>query len=425
MDELSRLEDIFTELERVLTNLKKNGPNRKYSLEYASSKRTYVENLHENYKKSYNKLLKILKSDQLETFAEKGFKEEKTVKEIFETLNQIQQKTQEIIEKDLEIQVESIQEQTTEMASFDIKTASHIIPDFDGESDKILDFLSAVKYYNDTLSEASKVLLMNFVINIKVKGKAKNSISGQNIKTYAELHKALSDRFECRKTVATLTQELAQSKQGNSSVTEYAEKIEKLSYELSKIQILAQNGENSSVIRAINDTIAASSFKNGLRTDLKTVVLAARAETFAENVSIAHEAESSLPKNTNQVNVVNSNGSHKQNSRGSRGQSGRGNRGRGNSRGNMRGNTNSQQRDNNYQSRGNHSNRRNNRNGRGNRYFRGQNRVYVAQEASTQGVAMSCPHGCNHGSQGGNVVAPGPIQQQPGAMHQNTHQFWQ
>lgn len=465
-DEIELFNDSIKEIQALFRGLKKHNSDRRYAPDYVDRKKSKLSALHNTFKQLFNQLLPTIKPDRISAFKVKGDDVEVTVSEILTILNAIQKKidatrdtiasqsegstnqseTEEnqdqflLAVEDQEFKEEESQKEF-KMASFDIKTASNIIPDFSGESDKVLDFLSAVKFYSDTLNEVGKTLLINFVLNIKIKGKAKNGISYTNIQNYTELHKAISERFEIRKTVATLTQELALTKQGNSSVSEYAEKIDKIIFELSRVQILNQNGENADLIRSLNDTTAANAFKNGLKNELKTIVLASRATTFAEVVSIAHESEAAFPKNTSQVNYVESNGQRGHNNRGNKKQSGRYNQGRGSgqSRGRGRGSNNNQNGHNNnnrnyrgssnsnrgYSHRGgrNRGNFRGHGNSNGNAYYN-NHRVCALNEtqAGSHATQIQCSHGCWH--QTGNAVAPGPARQQPGAACPN-HIFTQ
>lgn len=181
---------------------------------------------------------------------------------------------------------------------FDFKIASQIIPEFSGESDKVIDFIDTVEYYHDSLKDDdNKNALLKLILKTKLKGKAKNSIiSTPN--SFIELKTILIDRFKKRTTLASIQYALGNCKQLEKTVSNFASEIESLINELNLLCITPQNVNARETVLQLNDQQGLNAFKSGLKKDIQTVVLASRVDTFTKAVEIALDTEISLGHST-------------------------------------------------------------------------------------------------------------------------------
>lgn len=296
---------VKAKLENINKNLRKGGPNRVYKVSSLNKKLHEVEKLRHDFVTLYTQYFIAVK-----------FKDQILLKETNRTFLELVNDSRLRINNLLLIAVDSDSDdenvptdenrvviQTDIKMEFEFKTAVQIIPDFSGESDKVTDFIDAVEYYNNSLKdENNKKKLLEFVLKIKLKGKAKNLLSSTP-KSFTELQKIVTDRFKPKLTLTNIHADLNTAKQGNKSVSTYASEIESLITEMSKINITSVGEAARDTILKLNDKQALNFFKNGLNNNLKTVVMASRADSFTTAVEVALEAEASQPPQTNVFSV--------------------------------------------------------------------------------------------------------------------------
>ena len=176
---------------------------------------------------------------------------------------------------------------------FDHKTANAVIPEFSGDSSKVLDFIDCVTYYSETLNESEKSTLLTFINKVKLRGKAKLSVMGQN-DTLTNLLSALRSRYQPRVTLASTQSKLSSLQQKNRPITEFVNEIETLVGKLSELQVEKCGESSRSVVTAINDTVALNALKMGADDNIKKVLLSSSANSFSEAVSAALDAEASF-----------------------------------------------------------------------------------------------------------------------------------
>lgn len=193
------------------------------------------------------------------------------------------------------ISLSNLHSQSVEMSlDFDIKTAGSMIPDFDGNTKQLVDFLDCAKLYNEMLKGTSHAIFLKFLLKVKLKGKAKLAIS-DTIENFADFEKAMRVRFKPKTTLTRVQHELSSLTQGSKSVSEFATKIEDLVSKLTELQIAEKGDGAREIIKSLNDTLALNVLKMGSTDGVKKVLLAAQVKDFSSGVSLAVEAETSLP----------------------------------------------------------------------------------------------------------------------------------
>lgn len=314
MSQVENIISIKSDIKKILDSLKKHNLNRVYAEDYAENKRKKVTDLFAIYEEAHDIVLKATKSENLSSIVKEREIVEDIIFEINIILDNIQNKI-DLAKSPISLQVEV---NDTNM-NFDFKIALQIVPDFLGESDKALDFIDAAKFYNDSLNADGKSKLLNFLIKIKLKEKAKSAFTYISCSDFDQFENLFIKRFGPKKNVATINSELAKLKQGQDTITQFAGKIEVLTHELSNVQISTQGISSAEVIRKINDEIALNYFKQGLNASVKNVVFAARVKSFAEAVSLAQEVESENAAYTANVHFAARGGNKNSGSRGNRG----------------------------------------------------------------------------------------------------------
>ena len=187
---------------------------------------------------------------------------------------------------------------------FDLKAAGATVPDFTGKAEQLKDFLDCARLYLSMLKETSKPLFLQYLLKVKLKGKAKLAIN-TNISTFADFEKHLKNRFNPKTTIAAVQNELAGLKQGSSSVQTFASKIEDLICTLNDLLVREKGESSRDLIQELSDLTALNVFKKGCNESIQGTLVAARVDSFSAGVSIATEAETNASVlSTNSVNYV-------------------------------------------------------------------------------------------------------------------------
>lgn len=187
---------------------------------------------------------------------------------------------------------------------FSVKDANSIINDFEGNVDKFTDFLDEITYYSGLLKEAEKPKLCTFLCKVKLKGTAKSCILNET-GNLNDLLSQLKLRFESKETTVSLNNKLSNLRQENKSVEKFTLEIESIVAKLSNLQISKEGESNAKIIRSLNDTLGLNTLKIGAKPSIQKILLASQAKSFAEGVSLALEAESTLTSLNKNVNFVN------------------------------------------------------------------------------------------------------------------------
>lgn len=158
-----------------------------------------------------------------------------------------------------------------------------------------------MEYLYETLKTDDKPKLLEFVIRTKIFEKVRAKLIGCAIpKDLIELKSNFSTVVKINKTSLNVQSELSRIKQGNSSISEYASRIENLVSELNSIQISRQGHTHKDVIIMLNDEIGLNAFKSGLNYRLKPVTLASEADS-----PLQEESQVLAFKNSNHGNKNN------------------------------------------------------------------------------------------------------------------------
>ena len=116
-------------------------------------------------------------------------------------------------------------EKSSGKMEFDVRTFNSVVPDFDGTSKDVIDFLDCAEAYNSLLKDSAKVTFLTFLVKVKLKGPAKAALT-KTPDSLADFVKFCKARFRPRSTAASVKNELRNLQQGGKTVTNFASKIE-------------------------------------------------------------------------------------------------------------------------------------------------------------------------------------------------------
>lgn len=222
------------------------------------------------------------------------------------------------VEEDIKEIVEDIFEtsfclfESLTMAKFELSTAIKLINIFEGNNSDVLDFTRSVNYLassfgpeDDKTSEGERKKLIDFLLNIKIKGHARQVFlrTPTSIKQVCD---QLLQRFKPRETMADLTDQLHSLSQEQRTVDNFAKEIEQISYKLLQLHMIGKGDAAEATVREMNEFVVIEAFKRGLRKELKDAVVAARVTTLGDAIDIAQAAESAHKSEPNNILAVDS-----------------------------------------------------------------------------------------------------------------------
>lgn len=284
-----------------------------------------------------------------------------------------------------------------------IKTASTLIPEFDGSSDKLNRVIAAINALETIVTNANKAAAIQVILS-KLSGKARSAV-GDNPQEIKQITDGLKAKCSTTLQPEVILAKLANERQ-TSELAKFTEQIEKLTLQLENAYVAEKvplDTASRLAVRAGTNALA-SGLKNK---ESQLIIKAGKFETLAEAIGKATENEKNPTTNT----VLFYKGPNYNHARGGhRGRNNRGNAPRGGNmyHGRSHGNQNGY---NSSRGRGGHGYGYGYRNGSGNRggnNFRGgnyhpHNRVFYAQPEN-----MPAPQPMNVG--GITSMAAGPTQ---------------
>lgn len=186
-----------------------------------------------------------------------------------------------------------------------------MVPMFNGNQSELVRFLKVVKLINDGLTEADKLVLIDFVIDFKLGSAVRTAICLTAIPiTFEQLKTELESTYKSTKTANQVSNALNGLQQRRQSVNDFKEKILELVKDLNALQIAELNNPTTEVkvaITELNAKVALKTFKSGVDEYLKQTIYAARPSSLNEAVNLALELETDKPNTVMYFDRQNSN----------------------------------------------------------------------------------------------------------------------
>lgn len=176
--------------------------------------------------------------------------------------------------------------------AFTIEIALKMIPEFNGDRDKLHRFITCCDIVGETIvNNVERNQFLN-VIKCKLTGPAYNIIKYKEFLTWEALKLALQNQYLEKRTIAQIQRELLGSKQNyNESIREYANRLERLTADLNDACIASEGQDATVVIQNLNNKSCLKAFQEGLLEPIKIIIKASRFNTFNEAVESAVEEE--------------------------------------------------------------------------------------------------------------------------------------
>lgn len=181
---------------------------------------------------------------------------------------------------------------------FNLKTAVSLLPKMTGDEEVTSDLISAIELYDSMLADGDKATLINFVLKTRLTNGAKMRLAT----SYTSIELLLEDMRKyllTRKSDTALQSRLQKARQGERSVTEFAQEIEKLFVELT---ISQANGDDKAyeVLRPLNERNAIRCFSEGLTSrKLGTILSARNLTSLKDAIRVAEDETCSTAERQN------------------------------------------------------------------------------------------------------------------------------
>ncbi|KAF9795376.1 hypothetical protein SFRURICE_004748 [Spodoptera frugiperda] len=198
--------------------------------------------------------------------------------------------------------VEGVERKSIDMASFDFKVATSLLPVMTGEENVTKNLIDAIELYSSTLNEQGIDMLIKFVLKTRLNQSAKLRLSS----TYETCDALLVDmrlHLLSKKSSTSIHKEMLQVKQNGMSLDNYGRKIEELFVDLTISQ--ADGDQNAyTVLRPLNEKIAVRSFNDGLRNQqLRTILSARNYTSLKDTIRAAKDEEASSSRQNPEPSV--------------------------------------------------------------------------------------------------------------------------
>lgn len=160
------------------------------------------------------------------------------------------------------------------MAAFDLKTAVSLLPMMDDNEETTTQLIDAIELYEDMLAEATKPLLVKFVLKSRLSTSAKLRLAT----TYDDVKSLISDMQKfllTKKSDTALQMMLNNARQGDKSISEFGKELERLFVDLTISQADGK-AESYKILKPLNEKIAVKRFADGLRNAKLSTIISAR-----------------------------------------------------------------------------------------------------------------------------------------------------
>nr|XP_029731195.1 uncharacterized protein LOC115267842 [Aedes albopictus] len=175
-----------------------------------------------------------------------------------------------------------------------IKVISTLVPQYEGESEKLSCVLDALRAVNTLITDATRQMSIQ-VILARFSGKARNAI-GQNPQTVQEIIDALEQRCKSTETPEMIIAKLNSMKQ-QGEISKFTECVEKLTTQLENAYISDNIPAQTAAKMAVSAGV--KSLTNGIKTqDSKILLKAGQFSTISSAIQKVLENEPSASQPT-------------------------------------------------------------------------------------------------------------------------------
>ncbi|XP_041981033.1 uncharacterized protein LOC121734486 [Aricia agestis] len=179
--------------------------------------------------------------------------------------------------------------------NFCLKTAVSLLPKMNGDESVTRELIDAIELYSSMISNDGKQLLINFILKTRISDSAKMRLRTE----YADINSLLKDMRSSLLTIksdTSLQAQLQSARQGNKSIKEFGNEIERLFVDLTISQ--ANNDPDAyKILRPVNEKNAIKRFSDGLQSQrLGTIIAARNFSQLKDAIRAAEDETSSRPE---------------------------------------------------------------------------------------------------------------------------------
>lgn len=182
------------------------------------------------------------------------------------------------------------------MGSFDIRTATSLLPVMDDTENNTKQLIDAIDMYNSMLDDEDKAILITFVLKTRLSTSAKIRL---NV-TYNSVNDLLKDMRENllpKKSDTAVQTKLLRSRQGDRTVENFGKELEQLFVDLTITQADG-NQQAYNILKKINEKTAIKQFADGLKNPKLSTIVSARKYTSLKD-AIQGALDESVNRNNN------------------------------------------------------------------------------------------------------------------------------
>ena len=352
------IQGVVEELQRIVTNLRKDGPNRKRDKSAVIRKIQEVENIYcrfaevekfickngthieiqelQFWREKFGPLYReakerILASEKVETQIEKseentgivakestsrenGQKQDlkltvdQSVKSVELGKEKVTQ-TQQNSATNLKSSVENNSDIRLSKMDFDFNTAQKL-PTFSAADDEkrkseLRDFLNNIEFYYGMLTNAGKVLLLDFILKCKVQGKAKTELGTCSASTFEDFKKKILEKCGPKETVESLQAKIANLRQGRRPMRDFVNEFEHLVSRMTELEISSQGENTRGVLEKANETRGLAFLKKGVNERARMILESARHKSLPDAISHLLEIDAATDPPADKIFNVN------------------------------------------------------------------------------------------------------------------------
>lgn len=245
-------------LDRIITNLRKSGSRgytkktlilkleeveqiKKQFIEFSTGRGIQKESI-EKFYRYYEKAKTLLEQELEKLETDSTHSMSVAEKEIKNSEKLETDSTNSMLDTEKEIESSALTPEnsnsnsTVKMASFNLELSLKSIPEFSGNFKDLTSFLKIVEIIYDSLTTEAKILLIDFVINVKLTPGVRTAISTNETNDFNSLKNSLQSRYKSTKTIAQIQLTLSKFMQRNMKIQKYNEKLLEMIAELNELE---------------------------------------------------------------------------------------------------------------------------------------------------------------------------------------------
>lgn len=287
---------LFEELRVIYRNLKKDNAERKKDIIVINRKLAQLNNLKSNYLDLRSSFLSS--NHEIEVV--------NAIQEYIEHISKYFEAIEEVLKfRQNEYNYNNPVKMVDAGADkFNFKTASCLLPKFDGSKESIYQIIEGLELYEPSLEAASKKLLINYVLKACLSHRDKLRIRTSYL-TVETLIADLKKHFLPHQSPSAILTRLQNSTQGSQSIEDYGRSITALMADLTISQSSSNNAEIVDAFKKQNEKLAVNAFSNGLRShELRTILKARNFENLGDAINAAKD-ESVINQTSTQMLYAN------------------------------------------------------------------------------------------------------------------------